>query len=89
MLLLTLYYPFLLTALFFLLSLLMQAGPVLSLSESTPPEPLPEDYIRICPLPKCKTCETAEQILAPGVGFALEMGYGYVSVFLTLCLSIY
>ncbi|KAI9857502.1 MAG: hypothetical protein M1813_008252 [Trichoglossum hirsutum] len=58
----------------------MQVSPVLSSSEPTPPEPPPEDSPRICPLPKCKSCPTAEQILAPGVGFALEMGYGTAAV---------
>ncbi|KAI4189635.1 MAG: hypothetical protein LQ346_005077 [Caloplaca aetnensis] len=41
--------------------------------------PPPADITRICPLPVCKTCPTARQIHAPGVGFALEMGYGYDS----------
>ena len=46
--------------------------------ESSFKEPLPEDTPRICPLPSCKSCPTAKQIQAPGIGFALEMGYGYV-----------
>lgn len=53
---------------------------LLSGFESTPPEPPPPDTPRICPLPKCKTCLTVEQIQAPGVGFALEMGYGTVAI---------
>ena len=43
-------------------------------------EPRPEDTVRVCPLPFCKSCPTAEQIQAPGIGFALEMGYGYVAL---------
>ena len=77
-----------LIALFSLLLLLMQVAPVLSSFESLPPEPLPEDSPRICPLPKCKRCQTAEQILAPGVGFALEMGYGYASVLLIASINL-
>ena len=46
--------------------------------ESSFHEPLPEDTVRICPLPWCKRCPTTEQIQAPGIGFGLEMGYGYV-----------
>ena len=34
------------------------------------------DYYRICPLPKCTSCPTREAIRAPGIGFALETGYG-------------
>ncbi|KAH0538820.1 hypothetical protein FGG08_004596 [Glutinoglossum americanum] len=74
------HHPFLLIALFSLLSLLMRVAPVLSSSGPIPPEPPPEDSPRICPLPKCKRCPTAEQILAPGVGFALEMGYGTAAI---------
>ncbi|KAI9764587.1 MAG: hypothetical protein M1840_008316 [Geoglossum simile] len=74
-------HPFLLIVLFSLPSLLlMQVSPVLSSSEPTPPEPPPKDSPRICPLPKCQKCPTVEQILAPGVGFALEMGYGTAAV---------
>ena len=47
--------------------------------ESSIQEPLPEDTVRICPLPWCKRCPTAEQIQAPGIGFGLEMGCGYVT----------
>ena len=48
--------------------------------ESWIDEPLPEDTVRVCPLPFCKSCPTAEQIQAPGIGFALEMGYGAASI---------
>ena len=43
-------------------------------------EPLPEDTTRICPLPWCKYCPSAEQIQAPGIGFGLEIGHGYVTL---------
>lgn len=62
---------------------LCQANATLSPSYLTIPEPLPEDSPRICPLPRCERCPTVEQIQAPGVGFALEMGYGYNSLFLS------
>lgn len=48
--------------------------------ESWIPEPLPEVTVRVCPLPFCKGCPTAEQIQAPGIRFALEMGYGAASI---------
>ena len=54
----------------------LDAGP----PESWIHEPRPEDTVRVCPLPFCKSCPTAEQIQAPGIGFALEMGYGYVTL---------
>lgn len=38
-------------------------------------EPL-QDYYRICPLPPCTSCPTDEQLRAPGIGFALEIGHG-------------
>lgn len=53
----------------------LDAGP----PESSIHEPLPEDSVRVCPLPWCKRCPTAEEIQAPGIGFSLEMGYGYVT----------
>lgn len=54
----------------------LDAGP----PESSIHEPLPEDTVRICPLPWCKRCPTAEENRAPGIGFSLEMGYGYVTL---------
>jgi hypothetical protein len=29
-----------------------------------------------CALPECKSCPEIEQFTTPGIGFALEMGYG-------------
>lgn len=52
----------------------LDAGP----PESSIHEPLPEDSARICPLPRCQRCPTAREVQAPGIGFGLEMGYGYV-----------
>jgi hypothetical protein len=36
-----------------------------------------QEYYRICPLPKCASCPTAQQLRAPGIGFALETSHGY------------
>ncbi|KAL8947964.1 MAG: hypothetical protein Q9222_005802 [Ikaeria aurantiellina] len=40
----------------------------------------PEEVLRICPLPLCDICPTIKQLVVPGVGFALEMGYGTAAV---------
>ncbi|KAH7347077.1 hypothetical protein BKA66DRAFT_477785 [Pyrenochaeta sp. MPI-SDFR-AT-0127] len=37
-------------------------------------------YLRPCPWPKCSSCPSSEQLIAPGIGFALEMGYGTAAV---------
>jgi len=42
-----------------------------------------EEYdgpIWICPFQKCNRCPTAAEARSPGIGFALEMGYGYVEL---------
>ncbi|PIA94311.1 hypothetical protein CB0940_08235 [Cercospora beticola] len=39
-------------------------------------QPPQQDYYRICPLPRCERCPTIEELQAPGIGFALEMGHG-------------
>lgn len=31
-----------------------------------------------CGWPPCDNCPSSEQLVAPGIGFALEMGYGYL-----------
>lgn len=36
----------------------------------------PQDYHRICPLPRCNTCPSVEELRAPGIGFALETSHG-------------
>jgi hypothetical protein len=38
-----------------------------------------------CPLPKCKTCPSPRQLEQPGIGFALEMGYGYLHLGERMC----
>ncbi|PGH28056.1 hypothetical protein AJ80_00312 [Polytolypa hystricis UAMH7299] len=67
---------FLLPGIFPLLLILTQAitaqGAVRGVHASGPLE----DSVRISPLAKCASCPTKEEITAPGVGFALEMGYG-------------
>ena len=37
---------------------------------------VPQEYDRICPLPRCARCPSDEEIRAPGVGFALETSHG-------------
>ena len=64
--------------LFLSLYLFGHAALVLGSSDQEFLAPLPEDTSRICPLPICERCPTARQIHGPGIGFALEMGYGYV-----------
>lgn len=72
------------TALLLLLHLLSHAALASGSSDQELLAPLPDDTARICPLPVCKTCPTAKQIHAPGIGFALEMGYGYGCDFLSV-----
>lgn len=33
-----------------------------------------------CGWPRCDNCPSSEHLVAPGIGFALEMGYGYLPV---------
>jgi hypothetical protein len=33
-----------------------------------------------CGWPRCDNCPSSEQLVAPGIGFALEMGYGYLHI---------
>lgn len=86
MLRLTIYAPVLWLAPFRLLSL-SQATIALSPPDLATPDPYLDHLPRTCPLPRCKRCPTVEQIQAPGVGFALEMGYGYDSSSLVLSLA--
>ena len=37
---------------------------------------VPQEYNRICPLPRCKRCPSDKELRAPGVGFAIETSHG-------------
>ncbi|KAH8908548.1 hypothetical protein BR93DRAFT_966607 [Coniochaeta sp. PMI_546] len=51
-------------------------------AQDTPQDVAPdvEKPIFICPLPRCRQCPSTQRRTAPGVGFALEIGYGTASI---------
>lgn len=35
-----------------------------------------QEYNRICPLPKCESCPSIDELRAPAIGLALEIAHG-------------
>lgn len=61
---------------FNLFNLVRSSQAVLGSASIDVPQDYIQDYVRICPLPRCKRCPSDEEIRAPGIGFALETSHG-------------
>jgi hypothetical protein len=60
---------------FLLLIILMLLVPLFRSTQATDTARR-QEYYRPCPLPKCDTCPSVEDLRAPGIGLALDTAYG-------------